>query len=497
MWVVILALIILVFTVLFVFMLAGMNIEELKGKWAEKRCDFDVMLLAPFLKPGDNPQSAFGYAYSNFQYCMENNAESILRSAFGPLFSVVKSFLGVLSTITGVLNGVRDQFATLVKKYDALIKTRYTQYKQIQFQAAKGWHMLGSAMNRMSAVLTSFLWIGVSAIIGLLNLKDYVVKVVLIIIGILMAMVIILFLFMAPVIPVIIITIGVLAGAGIAMGGAAGVFCVEPRALVKMADGSFKYNHDISVGDLLESKDGKPNIVTGLLYANGEDHKIMEINGICMSAGHRVMYNGNMMLASEHPEAKQSTKIFDRLICLNTTGHVVPIATGDQTLWVGDWQEIDLEEDHHWINAIDRIINPEKPFVSGTYPRHPPQIDPSCNIKVEGKGWTQASNVNIGDQILDAGGEWTKVLAKYYGTYYGGTVSDGVWYQHNDQWRFGFRPPQIPHLHYGVFFVTTSGTFVVKTPEGDITVRDFTECGVDTIDSTYEMLDSILLKKSV
>lgn len=497
MWIFILGLIILVFTACFSFLLAGANIEELKAQWPNRRCDLDAMLLASFLKPKDNPQSAFEYSYSNFQFCMENNAESILRKAFGPLFAIVQTFMGALSTITDIMNKVRAQFAGLVQKYNALLQARYTQYKQIQYQAAKGWHMLGSAMNRMSAVLTGFLWIGVSAIIGLLNLKDYVVKVVLIIIGILMAMVIILFLFMAPVIPVIIITIGVLAGAGIAMGGAAGVFCVEPRALIKMADGTLKYNHDISVGDLLESKNGKPNIVTGLLYADGKDHGIVEIQGICMSKGHRVLHNGVMILAGEHPEAKSSKKTFDRLICLNTTTHEVPIASGDQTLWVGDWQEIDLEDDHYWMDAIDKILNSETPFLSGKYPHHPPQIDPKCQMKHAQKGWVDACHINIGDMVLDAGGVWTPVLAKYLGTYYGGAVSDGVWYQHNSQWRLGYQPPQIPTLHYGVFFVTASGTFVVKTPTGDITVRDFTECGVDRIDSTYTMLDSILLKKTV
>lgn len=536
MWFWILITIILIFTSLFAIVLSNQSLEEIKANWKNQRCNVNAILLAALLKPDDDPRSPMEYAQANFQFCMENNAKSILKTAFGPLYTVMESFMNILGVTTGVLNNVRTMFGGLVQKFNALLSARYTQYKQIQYEAAKGWYKLQSAMNRVSGVLTGFLWMGVSSIIGLLNLKDYVTKIVLIVIGILMAMVLFLFLFMAPVLPVIIVTIGVLAGAGIEMGGAAGAFCVEPRAVIRMADGTTKYNHDIRVGDKLYNDDpNRPNTVTGLLYANGADHPMVEIGGVCMSDSHRVEHNGVMILARDHPEARSSDKTFERIICLNTTTHRVPVLAADKIMWVSDWQEIDKQDDHYWIRAVYNILNPTHSMKPMYYPQDPPLIHESVQVHKKDRGWTSACRIHIGDIIEDNEGSWTTVLAKYYGVYhekdgiYETTekdsdssvkattngisdplkgmasplqgFSDGVWVHQRGGWHYMYdhhiSANTTSSLQYGVFFVTASGSFLIKHNGSTHCVRDFTECGIQNIEKTYDMLDVLLAKKAM
>lgn len=167
----------------------------------------------------------------------------------------------------------------------------------------------------------------------LLNGIKFAVIAALILVGILAALVIILWFALIPTLPLIFAVIVVIAVAVTLMvaesgvdGGTTGAFCVDPNAEVILADGSTKPLREIRQGDLLPPKPGEmtPNVVTGLLWVEATNEPLTRIEGIRMSATHRVWYDGQWLLAREVPEGTDGGKI-GRLICLNTTHHWVPL----------------------------------------------------------------------------------------------------------------------------------------------------------------------------
>ncbi len=480
------------------------DIKNIQNNWEKHRCDLLVILLSVFLKPEDDPRTASQFATDNFAFCQSQLSKDVLRLMMMPL---VKVLMGVLKSVQGlgsVMNGTRTMLASAAGSFQKLLNQRQKTFQAVQMAVGYSSYRINSIMSRMVATIYSVVYAGMSAFIAFLNLKDYILKIVMIIIGILMAIVIFLFLFLAPTIPLIIAVIVALTSMGVAMGGAASAFCIEPMALVKMEDDTLKYLFEIQIGDRLASHDSTPNIVTGILHANSETIPLVSLYGVKMSGSHRVYYNDDCILAQEHPDAAPIKDTVPYLICLNTSTHHVPIMSQKNVLWVSDWQEMESEEDKMWYFMVNDMLN-KKSYPLTTLPTSTPLHDIHTKVFVKDKGWTPAYEVPVGSYIQD-GHQFTIVEGIYSGklTSYikqlkPGWISDGTWVLHNTIWKYmnhsehHYEKGNI--IHNGCIFVTKSGSYDILYDNRPITIRDFTEVGMDNIQDTYKMIDMLLQSK--
>lgn len=499
----------LVLTGLVAAIIVNADLEGIRQNWETRRCEVPVMMAAALLKPKDSSMSGFEYTQSNFKFCMSNVANSALRTAFAPLYAVIGKQVDAMKMVQIPLNGVRAMIARAKGIFEQYLGDQAQKYNVIAIAMRKTWQHLVFAMGRIQAIVFSIVYMGLSANALFQNMIEFVFFVIKVFIIILISMIILLFFVLLPTIPAILGVIAVMASVGIGTSGLAGPFCVDPEAMVRMADGSHKRLGSIQCGDMLQSNDPmRQNIVEGILEADATTTPLVSIRGVKMSGSHRVYVKGTWILAEEHPEAIHlGIERLKRLICLNTTQHEVPIVTEQSgTLLVGDWEEVDSAEGRRaWIETVDMLLN-RGSFSGAPQPTAVPLVSPRINVYKEGVGSVPISTIQIGDTILSKDQVTTKVTGIYKGQLSvmeqsdsPEWVSDGVWkWVANKFWTCGLgiqESRQGEIKQEGVFLVTEDEMFLIQSAGRQILVRDFTEVGASRIHETYEMLSMWINKK--
>jgi len=506
----------LALTIGFSLIIASSDYNAVMANWNTKRCELIYMFSAGLFKPKTNTKSSAEFATDNFSYCTNKLIKDVLQTGFAPFYAVLNEQMNSLGIISQVINSVRGSLATATGSFSKILDDRFKVFIAIAVQFVRVWHQFKSAMSRLSAIAVSLLYMGLTTVAGLLNMYDFVMKVVMIIMIILVVMVIFLFFIMLPVIPVILTTIGVLAGVGVSVAGA-DAFCLHPMTRVKYADGSWNYIKNVKLGDMLASsrlrttKKNSKNRVEGILKVDGSHTNLVSINGIYMSRSHRIFYNESYILAKDHPDAIQIFNRSNELYCLNTSEHSLQCFGLQGIERVSDWQEVTTEEgEMAWIDFVNSVLNKsDRPTV---YPTSVPLLSPKTYVEYNSVP-VPISDIKIGYNLVDENGNPNIVLGIYRGLIQTSTslpekwMSDGVWIQSDyNTWYtnyIGVRTEQptlqqtdtisslLINTHIeteGVFLVTSSGVFTV-IDQKHIVVRDFTEVGIQNIEASYSMLD--------
>lgn len=500
----------LVLTGLFSYILIRTDIDAIKNDWANRRCEFPVMVMAGILNPPQSGKTGMEYATDNFSFCTQKGIQDVLKLAFAPLYAVMGQQTNVMGSLAGPMNNVRATLKRMMGSFAKLMDTQMRRYNLVNASILKTWNHLLFSFGRIQSIFYSIVYFGLSMNAMIQNTLDLTYRAVLVFIGIMVAMIILLFFVLFPFIPLILTTITVLVAVGVgSASGMAGAFCINPDATVILADGSKKSLRTVNLGDKLatDSVTESENIVTGILEADATRIPLVSIDGVLMSESHRVQHAGNWILAKEHPDAKkQPLTSLPRLICLNTTAHQVTIETeSGNSLQVGDWEEVsDKEGRKAWIDAVQLSLNQlQLPVVN--YPTAPPLASPAALVIDKHSGLVPIAKVLIGDFIKGSNGLYTRVNGIYRGHFKAGTpkspdwISDGVWMQEGGQrWTTassGLAAADQGELVEGVFLITEDETFVLHLNGTKVLVRDFTEIGARQIDQTYEMLEAHMNKK--
>jgi hypothetical protein len=497
----------LVFTGVFTYFIIRADIDAIRGDWANRRCELPVILLAGLAKPSDNPQTPMEFSKENFSFCTSQLVDTVLKTAFAPLYAITGQQVNALDTMTGPMNSFRMMLKRARDSLGRLLDKQYRQYIAINGALLKTWQHLLFSMGRIQAVFTSVVYFGLSASALVQNTLQFTYKAILAFIGIMVAMIILLFFVLFPFIPLIMTMITILVAAGFgAAAGMSGAFCIDPDADVKMKDSTTKKLRDIRVGDILWSDDMTvaENRITGVLTADATTTPLVEIEGVLMSESHRVLLDDKWILAKDHPYRLQCPDIrLPTLICLNTTTHSVPIQTETGSiLHVGDWEEVSDEAGRQtWIDMVFARLNTteDKPV---QYPTQVPLASPTTTVFHADIGPVPMHTIQIGDSILTQKKQRTRVIGIYKGRVQlpkecvGNPewITDGVWLRTDAQaWttagRVGVSEEGECEDVDGMFLITEDEQFLLVHKGVPYLVRDFTEIGASHLDTTYEALD--------
>ena len=448
----------------------GLDRNAVMGDWANRRCDFPVMMAAPLFKPSDDPRSSAEFAASNFDFCMKDLQSKSLRTAIEPLFSLFKGQVAASTTIADTTNNLRGIMTNIVKDTTGImLGTFYEQFKKYAVAAGSIAQRMRMAFNRITASTQAMLYMALSTIRAILNGIDFIILVAVIIVTILAILFIILFFVLFPSVPLILAVISILVAAGAEVGSLRETFCFAPHTLVQLEDGTFLPIANLKIGDRV-STGGK---VTGVFVFDGTKTPLYNINGVHVAGDHMMQHpiTGKWLYVKDYEGAVPGVKPYTRVYCPVIDNRIIPIESERGCMIFRDWEEVDGSGTAAdvWERWVWSELNGSIPF----------ETSPAAGAPI---GYNNATirTVKIGDYVRDKNNMLTRVIGLYSGLQgeYAGNwelCNDGVWRRNGSQIA---EPGIVYHL------VTESGTFIV----GDTVVRDATEVGYTRIGESYDTI---------
>jgi len=470
------------------------DIQAVMADWAKRRCDVDVMFSSFLYKPADDPRSSSEFAGDNFSFCVKTIFSEGLKVLLTPVLAIIGKQLDVGDILKEMFNVLRTLKANAMASFMKILDPIWKRFAKTGLLFAQNSQRMMSAMNRVGAIAMATLYMGIGIQTAIQNTVDFMVKVIIIIMNILVALVAIMFLILWPLIPFVILpTIDMLeaAGFGDRLGGLRSGFCFHPGTLITLKNADRVPIGSLKAGDRLW--DGSE--VEGVLRVDGSLELLYSIDSILVSGDHLVFDEERKawIPVLHHSAAKHVVTRSKELICLRTSTRNIHLR-GSSRIWrFRDWEELPDGYDSQWDTIIYHLLNKEIKRTE-TPPTDYPMVGASCEILHATGEKRPISSIKIGDRIFGENGA-TRVTGVYKGTLIPeDSFTDGLWVK-REKWGH-IEPKPSGYLKPGYHLTTDSGTFWIDTKEFSGFVRDFTEVGVERISLTYPFVEAVL-KKSV
>lgn len=529
-------LITLILLVSLAYTIVSLEKTVIMNNWNEHRCDLAVMVAASLFKPESDPRSTGQFARDNFEFCTKNFVEKFVEIIMKPINFIFGQHLNLTGGVMSILANIRQICATLFNVFSSYIAGFYKKFNSSIFQISRIVQHIKMAVNRMSAIAMSMIYVGITLFRGMLNTIQFVIKVILIICAILIILLIILWFVLFPIIPIIISTLGAVIAVVVSLAmvvsasvaddarGKQGGFCfAENTKVAVIEDGKTvaKSVQDIKVGTVTTK--GR---VTHVIQMDGTAISLYSLNGILVSGSHLVLTAEGLWKAVEGDErAKLTDKKSTILYCFNTESNVIPIipTTADKTpILFRDWEEIsndDRKGQFIWNYLVLSVLNNDS-----QYSFWKNDVLKFCEVSLMGKavdiktvnGLVPISKIKIGDLIDDGHNGSQRVLGVIYGEMDNAMDGDQQW--HNEWYERSissngcevWSKGQSTVLYnsssnnqnavIGMSLITETGIILVRDRMyingvkyiKDCIIRDFTEIGYDRIHITYPFVESRL-----
>jgi hypothetical protein len=492
------------------FLISQIEREKVMKDWSNRRCQVAIMAMGSYFKPKDDPRTPSQFSKDNFSFCMDNLVKTVTSQVMTPLSNVFSKQGETVGIVQQTINAIR---VILKKIYDAFmeyISEFLRRYNNIAQQVRTVTLHLKAAFGRVNAMMISMVYMGLTMIKGMMNTIDFVFKVVLIILGIMVALIILLWFILFPFIPIILSVIGAIVAVAIGtMAGTAAsyknAFCFAPETVIVMKDGSVKPISQIQLGDVL--LDGI--VVDSVMKMSGKEVPLWSINGVYVTGTHLVKKENE---EGWHPvkddsRATRTSYIEGYVYCLNTSTHTIPVLSSQsKLLYFRDWEELedtDLTGHYEWNYNVIEQLNQGKSSdewsssIEGSLEY--PSISPTSSIRTP-TGLRKAIDIEIGDIVYDQNYNLTQVLGIVRTNTHipKENLAENNWvtnmiYKNNEVWQRMYpagKTQLVPVT--GINIITEEGTFVAVIGKNNIILRDFTEIGYKHIESTNKCVEARL-----
>jgi hypothetical protein len=495
------------------FMIASLERTGVINNWSSRRCDLPIMAAAVFFKPDDDVRTASDFASENFTFCMKSYVDKFISFFAQPISSVFEKLLGSSVNATGALNMIRALVANMYKAFTKMIGSFFKKFTGSVFEMSRMLEYFKLAFGRLTGIVTSMIYSGLSIFRGIINFILFIIKVIMIICGIMLIIIIILFFILFPVMPIILATLtaiitGVLIFSGVisssisdAAQGQKSGFCFASDTMVGMKDGTCKKVQDIKIGDVLDESCGR---VTAVIQLDGTHVSLYDIDGTYVSESHLIQGTDKKWRSvSEDKRAKPCDKKSAIIYCFNTTSNNIPIRGKTSTILYRDWEELgndDVQGQFLWNYLILSELNRYR-----DYHKWKKDVKYDCEVALMGKrvkvktkqGWKYISEIPFqGGTVLNRHGKEQGVRGVVYGEIekaeYGTETwhtelyeeQGGIWVKGNSTILPGAENIQ------GMSLITDDGEFIIwdDVTKKEVMIRDFTEVGYQSIHETYPFI---------
>jgi len=503
-------------------LIARLDRVNIINNWNKRRCDIPVMFASSFFKPEDDPRSTSEFASANFDFCIASYVQQFMEVMMAPVHALFSKHTAVVGSSMDSMNLVRKIATTMYNAFSGYLDTFYRRFNNSVFEISRIIQFLKMAMKRISGIMLSMVYTGLSVFNGMINAIQFVVKVVMIIATILLVIFILLFFIMFPVIPIIIYALVTVVKAANLLTGymspslaadandkKAGFCFAEWTMITVLQDGQpiQKSVKDIVCGDQLEDS----GYVTAVIQMDGSDVDLYLVNDtVYVSGDHLIKGTDHVWKSVEIDErAVSNDRRSPTVYCLNTTTNVIPIAG----LYFRDWEEIANDDDKGqmvWNYIVSSIINFSIPFRVWKVNLKPYVNDAVMSGDVLVKtpnGLRPIRFIALGDYVVDARGLPRVVLGRVRSEVECSREVRPKWitalyeYQPNTAvWLKGDATAGVEagsEKTEGYALITEHGEYIIWHPMKDeeVRVRDFTEVGYDVLYRTYPYVDARLRMK--
>jgi hypothetical protein len=496
------------------YLIASLDRDYIMHNWKEKRCSVPVMFAGSFFKPETDHRTPAEFASDNFEFCMKSYVDPFMALLLKPINVLLQKQVNITQSSMGSVNSLRKIAETMYNGFSVYLEQFYRRFNASIFEISKIMQFLRMAMRRMSAVAMSFIYMGLSLFNGMINSIQFILKVILIICGIMLAIIIILWFILLPVIPLILTVLGLIASTVYSLKDV-----LDPRmaAEAESKKGGFCFAEwttmtvlvnevaqqksitDIQIGDKL--LDG--SYITAIIEMDGTDVPLYQIGSVCVSGSHLIKGTDRQWkLVASDERATMSPRLSTILYCFNTTSNIITI----DGLQFRDWEEIDNDDAHGqmiWNYMVSSILHNDRSF--GYWKDNLRNYVNMALVSAEtliktSNGTVPIHTIQIGDFIVDQTGKKQEVSGIIRGEveYDKERTVRSQWktelYEYrNSLWLKGNGTiyPGVDKTE-GYSLITEEGTFIINESGKEICVRDFTEVGYKQIYKTYTYVETRL-----
>jgi len=245
------------------------NIHEIQENWVKYRCNPIYMPIAGMV--GSD-------ILTNFTHCTMQSVQSYAGFVMDPLYQNFQLVQNVIQTILSSLNFIRQKIAGTVDAFLGIINSVFGKIQNTLTISAQLVGRIQTIIQRM-----------ISVFVVMTN----------------------------------VVTTGMDTGQSVLdgpIGQAANFLCFDPFVPIRLNNGAIVPMRDVRVGNILE---GGIRVRSVMIF-DGHETRMVSINGIRVSANHKILYYNEWIRAGQHPEANVCESL-PRLNCLNTDTHTIPI----------------------------------------------------------------------------------------------------------------------------------------------------------------------------
>jgi hypothetical protein len=510
------------FGLLFALGLTIANLERttVMNEWTDRRCELPIIAAAAFFKPDSDPRTTSAFASDNFTFCLQSTVEKFITLFMAPINSLFGKQVGLTGDAMNMIGTVRNLAQNMYNAFLSYMDVYFKKFNRSVFEMSRITQHLRMAMDRANAVAVSMIYIGASMFRGIINSIQFMIKVILIICGIMLAIIIILFFVLFPIMPLILATLAAIISAVMVFAGILsssisadandkmGGLCFAEGTLVQTINARGEMHavpvEKIRNGDQLADGCGT---ITAIIRMKGDDIDLRNLHGIYVSGSHVVKGTDGQWKSVADDERAIPTKHRSPIIyCFNTTSNNLPIISADgSTILFRDWEELSYDDEkgqYIWNYLVSKMLH-----TNMKYTEWKDNIRPHCEDALMGrnvlvktnKGWIPISEIEFG-QVLDRNGKIQDVLGCIKEHVYQAEDKDGLWYTEryeDDKGTWKKSKNTVPtgsHTIDGFALITKSGEYIIwdDNEKKEKIIRDFTEVGYEEIHKTYAFLEARL-----
>ena len=335
---------VLLFLGLLVVVMASQR-TAIMANWASYRMNPFYLMMAPFLKPSEDPRSAFQFATDNYSEVLRTYIDKAIAVVMAPVYKVFEVLSTSIGSAANGVAGVRALLSNLFGSFQSMVNIFMRRFGSVGHALIGTFQKLLQAMEKTWAVAVGAVYTGLSTVHAMQNTLRLMVTISITILVILAVMIFFFFFALWPLLPLIILG-GVMVGdvtgtLGMNNEGAdaaASLACFDPETPVVLADGSTRRLRHITPGVVLHGG----AIVEGVLRF--EDRcDVYSLRGVVVTGSHIVYEDGVPSFVADHPEARPcGTR--EAVVCLVTSNRRIPVLSDRGLLQFADWEELDEED---------------------------------------------------------------------------------------------------------------------------------------------------------
>ena len=510
--------------------IAGLERTGVMNNWDSRRCDLPVMAAAMFFKPESDPRTSTKFTKDNFNFCMKSYIDKFMNLLMTPINALFSKQVNLAGSAINMVDTVRQIAATMYAEFSKYLTKFFGEFNRSVYEISRIIQYFRMAMGRANAMAMSMLYSGITMFRGMINAIQFIIKVILIICGIMLAIIIILIFVLFPFIPMILAVLGSIIAAVLSLtmiiGGSLATeasnsrdgFCFSETCEIVVKEHNIeikKLVKDIKIGDEL----GNNSKVTAIILMSGKDVELYNINGIIVSGSHLVLGTDHFWkCVSTDERAKKIDNTSNILYCFNTTTHTIPVFSPElnTSIMFRDWEEFDDNDqlgEYTWTYTILKMLNN-----NSTYSKWKDGLKVNVNMPLMGRNVkvkTAAGFVELSTIIalwypntprlycLNRNGKEQDILGVVSAEIDGIYNNNGLWNTELYEWVDGVWIKGLSTVKEsnkgtisacGMTLITESGEFIIwdETEQKEKIVRDFTEIGYKEIHKTYSLVSSRL-----